>query len=239
MLRAIKSVKLYPLPITTEAEACNLEGVGSFTARRMLKGLPPAATSTTASAASRAPGKPARCRAPPTTASAAAGRTNDEENIEPRHVSSVGNETTYAQPPGRRQAPIDHSAGATCLATATRHGGNSLLRPVGASARCSTQRALSLTANISALRGEEETRALDVTPRRPTSRARREEGEGGSGVGKATSSEAPSSFSGHWVAWLIVDNREHECMSVQVKRGACCVKGFSSCLGEVCFESQS
>lgn len=240
MLRAIKSVKLYPLPITTEAEACNLEGVGSFTARRMLKGLlPPAATpaATASRPASRARAKPARCR---TTGDAATSRANDEENIEPRHVSScLGNELAYSQQ-GLRQAQLDLAAGSACsLSTASRDQGDSLFRPVGASARRATQPVLSLAANMSALRGEDEACALDVTPRRPTSRARREEeGEGDNGVGEeAWSSDAPRYFSGRWEAWLIVDNREHEYMSVQVKLRGAELREECELIGRSCFES--
>lgn len=96
---------------------------------------------------------------------------------------------------------------------------------------------VSLAANLSALRGDEEGDTVaggglltsDVTPRRPKSRARLApgkdmQGNAIGGGGGATGSlpdldtEAPRFFSGTWEAILIVDNREHECMSVQVRQ---------------------
>ncbi|CAN0170074.1 unnamed protein product, partial [Phaeothamnion confervicola] len=39
VLRAIKSVKRYPLPIRTHEDACALEGVGGYIAQRMMRGM--------------------------------------------------------------------------------------------------------------------------------------------------------------------------------------------------------
>lgn len=91
-------------------------------------------------------------------------------------------------------------------------------------------RPLSLASNFAALSGDVDdndndgagaggVQTPDVTPKRPTSRARREEGGDGVGLsGISFSSKAPRFFSGEWEAWLIVDNREHDFMSMQVSQ---------------------
>lgn len=103
-------------------------------------------------------------------------------------------------------------------------GGIHSHRP-GRGAAKPTGRPLSLASNFAALRGDEVDSgggsgsgalAPDVTPKRPTSRARREEAVDGTGP-SSTSSKAPRFFSGHWEAWLLVDNREREFMAMQVR----------------------
>lgn len=191
LMRAMKSLKRYPLPITTEKEACALEGVGSFTARRMLRGLPPA-------------------RPEPDNSG---GRRTDEENIEPS-----GSSSSRGGGGGARKANNSSTGTLSVTNSGSRlpSDTNSLLRMnlrVGSSAASTTGgRPLSLASNFAALRGGVGEATPDVTPKRPTSRARREEA-GGETV---PSLKAPSFFSGQWEAWLIVDNREHEFMSVQV-----------------------
>ena len=219
-MRAMKSVRLYPLPIITEAEACALEGVGRFTARRMLLGL---ATSTAVNgeADSRAPpGGPGGAGGPIRAPARGARRANNEENIGPlgssSSASSRGGSKTKrddvlhaSQPRIQPQAHSSSSSDPLCndATLRTAHGG----RPRYAN----SERPLSLASNLSALRGDAGGgRTPDVTPKRPTSRARTEVDDD---VGGGVSSQAPRFFSGRWKALLIVDNREHEFMSMQVK----------------------
>lgn len=200
LMRAMKSLKRYPLPITTEKEACALEGVGRFTARRMLRGLPLAGPE------------------PDKSSGVIIRRTDeDEENVEPSGSSSSrgggGGGARKASNDSTRSSSVTNAGAGSRLPSDT----NSLLRMnlrVGSSATTTTGgRSLSLASNFAALRGGGGETTPDVTPKRPTSRARREEA-GGETV---RSSKAPSFFSGQWEAWLIVDNREHEFMSVQVR----------------------
>ncbi|CAM9249782.1 unnamed protein product [Ectocarpus sp. 4 AP-2014] len=191
LMRAIKSLKRYPLPITTEKEACALEGVGSFTARRMLRGLPPAG---------------------PEPDNSSGVRRTDEENIEPSGSSTFrGGGARESCNNSTGTSSVTNAAAGSRLPSYT----NSLLRMnlrVGSNAPTTTgSRPLSLASNFAALRGGGGETTPEVTPKRPTSRPRREEA-GGETV---RSSKAPSFFSGQWEAWLIVDNREHEFMSVQ------------------------
>lgn len=219
-MRAIKSVKLYPLQITTEAEACALEGVGSFTARRMLRGL--AAQSV---AINTAGNKNAPC---PSNRSGTLANSSgichfDEENVEPQSGPSRGGRKgknallSCARKPQPAGSERSSSSNAEKIVNPYGEKTNTAYRSAAPS-----QRAFSLAASLSVLREEEGGEAdgsstADVTPRRPTSRARME------GVGEtysiAMASEAPRFFSGRWEAWLIVDNREHEFMSVQVRVG--------------------
>lgn len=225
MKRAIKSLKLYPLPITTEAEACALEGVGSLTARRMLRGLK-------ASLPSHEPRGGSSHHATPRGLDS---NTCHEENIEPQTVprgtgAERGREKRINEKrtrPAASRLPggeLSSNAGAwnSTLLRTNINGSNDRNN------RVSPHQRFSLAANLFALRGEDvntAARNADGTPRRPTSRARREPGvsrigaDMEMGVGNAASSEAPALFVGQWEAWLIVDNREHECLSVQV-RGA-------------------
>lgn len=230
-MRAMKSIKRYPLPVTTEKEACALDGVGSFTARRMLRGLLPAASAATDGNDSR---------------------INDEENIEPScrtsaSASSRGasrktnNNSSSSRVCGSSSA--SSSGGAGCRASFNSNNSSSnitsgLLRmnlrvdgslrgnSVNNSRSIGSGGTMSLTSNFAALRGgdvahggDRGVQTPDVTPKRPTSRARREE-VGGGGItagGQLFSSKAPRVFSGHWEAWLLVDNRENEFMSMQVR----------------------
>ncbi|CAN0494382.1 unnamed protein product [Ectocarpus sp. 8 AP-2014] len=194
-MRAMKSLKRYPLPITTEKEACALEGVGSFTARRMMRGLPPAG---------------------PEPDNSNGVRRTDEENIEPSGSSSSrggggGGGARKSSNNSTGTSSVTNAGAGSRLTSDT----NSLLRMnlrVGSSATTTTGgRPLSLVSNFAALRGGGGETTPDVTPKRPTSRARREEAGGET----LRSSKAPSFFIGQWEAWLIVDNREHEFMSVQ------------------------
>lgn len=206
--RAIKSLKLYPLPVRTEAEACALEGVGSFTARRMLRSL-------------GAPGL------------AAAGKQSDRENIEPPNLeassSASSTDTRHDAPHRQQQQP---HVGARALGSDDANdqlAGDTPCQARLAGSRFFRVPPLSLASNVSALREERGGRdagssgqATDVTPRRPTSRARREEipvnePEGIDREAELTSSRAPREFRGDWEAFLLVDNREHEHMSVQVR----------------------
>ncbi|CAM9328386.1 unnamed protein product, partial [Laminaria digitata] len=219
--RAMKSVKLYPLPITTEAEACALEGVGPFIARRMLLGLATSAAVNGEADSRRGgaggPGGPGgSTRAP-------ARRANNEENIGPSSLSSSssgssrGGSKTKRDDVHPRTKLQDNSSStnsdplrdndATTLPPRTAYYSG---RHLNAN---NSERPLSLASYVSALRGEEGGgRTPDVTPKRPTSRARTEvSGDIGGGV----SSKAPRFFSGRWKAMLIVDNREHEFMSMQ------------------------
>lgn len=221
MKRAMKSVKLYPLPITTEAEACALEGVGPFIARRMLLGLATSAV-VNGEADTGGPGGPGG----PTRAPArGARRANNEENIGPLSSSSSASSRggiktkrddasqSRTQPQARSSSSSDPPRNDPALRTA--HCG----RP--RDAYNNSERPLSLASNLSALRGGAGGgRTPDVTPKRPTSRARTEEVN--DDVRGGTSSRAPRFFSGRWKALLIVDNREHEFMSMQV-RGGCSV----------------
>lgn len=209
MRRAIKSVKLYPLPVTTEAEACALEGVGRFTARRMLLGL------ATTSAAAVNGGVDSR--GPPGGARAPARRADDEENIGPLSSSSSSrgggkskrDGVVLASQPRTQQLQASYSSSAGLrddeALSAEAHVG-------GRRRNATSERPfLSLASNLSALRGGAQT--PDVTPKRPTSRART---EGGDGVGVGFSTRAPRFFSGSWQAMLIVDNREHAFLAMQV-----------------------
>lgn len=205
-MRAIKSIKLYPLPVTTETEACALEGVGSFTARRMLRGLPqPPANNTAPACGARDSGAP----------SVRGSRRLDEENIEPPWDASspTGKEKHSSRPSAARQPPGGGLAAGACSTADNRNN----------AAFCSGSgsdngRSFSLAANFSALRGEDDDdgagspQTPDITPRRPASRART--GDGGFGMAP---SAAPPYFDGPWEAVLLVDNREHEFLSVQVE----------------------
>lgn len=247
-MRAMKSVKLYPIAITTEAEACALAGVGSFIARRMLKGLTSAAPQTGSSEGQQQQPQQQQDQLQHLQ------QEHDRENVAPvdhhRQASS--------SPPSRSKVQIPAAA----AATAVQHRSNPCLhqdhspthsgycsRPDGANmsntyADANTgsngfQRVLlpgagvSIAANLSALRGgiiPDDPLTPDVTPRRPTSRARREpeedvdlEGVGRGRVGALgalpeVDTDAPRIFCGRWEAVLIVDNREHESVSVQVTR---------------------
>ena len=103
------------------------------------------------------------------------------------------------------------------------HRDHTLTRGTGG--RRNPQITFSLAARLSALRRDggcesggvagDGDDAADVTPKRPTSRVRREEEE------VDDSSEAllpaPRFFSGSWEALLLVDNRERDFMSVKVR----------------------
>ena len=209
----MKSLERYPLPVTTEKEACALEGVGSFTARRMLRGL-----QLSAPAAGDASG----------AAGGSAGRTNrtDEENIEPTPSSSARGGSRKSKTNKCGSAAASTAAG--CCASSTsatsmlrmnlRPGGSAHVRGSGGGCTANTTgRPLSLASNFAALRGDVDgdgARTTDLTPKRPTSRARRE--EVGDDAGNAFSSKAPKFFGGRWEAKLVVDNREHDFMSMQV-----------------------
>lgn len=251
-MRAKKSLKLYPLPITTESDACALEGVGNFTARRMLRGL--AATTSTTSV-SRSAGS---CRSSNINGDDDA---RDEENVEPLTQSLISPTKRCARQWQREQQqeqqqrarlvdPTNRSDNNIVLDNTNNNSdGNSYTSDdngncdndiIGRSALFSSRPqhrpGFSLASNISALRRENDVtdseddsdyggspRTPDVTPRRPTSRARRgktagKEKEVNDGRVGATS-EAPKVFVGMWEAFLVVDNREHECTSVQVTRG--------------------
>ncbi|CAM9433853.1 unnamed protein product [Pylaiella littoralis] len=221
LMRAMKSLKRYPLPVTTEKEACALEGVGGFTARRMLRGLLPAAAPATGNNGGGGGG-------------GNSSRRTDEENIEPCRTTSSSSSSSRG---GSRKTNTDGSracgtsalsSGAGCRASSNNSasgllrmnlrvdgGGNS--RGVGSGGT------LSLASNFSALRGDVAdggggggVQTPDVTPKRPTSRARREEIDGGATAGgQPFQSKAPRYFTGYWEAWLLVDNRETAFMSMQ------------------------
>eukprot|EP00752_Nemacystus_decipiens_P012538 g11106.t1 len=215
--RAMRSLERYPLPVTTEKEACALEGVGSFTARRMLRGL---SSSSAASAG--------------VSSSDNRSTANDEENIEPTRGSSSSSSTIARsrKPSGNCRSDGNSTCGSSAVAASGCRSSSSNsssvlrmnLRPDGAhrhgrgrDAARPSGKPLSLAHNFAALRGDDDVddsgaQTPDVTPRRPTSRARIEE------VGGAIdgfSSKAPRFFSGEWEAWLIVDNRENDFMSMQ------------------------
>lgn len=228
-MRAMKSIKRYPLPVTTEKEACALEGVGSFTARRMLRGLllPAAAATDNGGGGGND------------------SRRTDEENIEPSYRTSASSSSSSSSSRGASRKTNTNSSSRMCGSSASSSGGagcrassnnssitSGLLRMnlrVDSSSNNSgsvgSGGAMSLTSNFAALRGggvapggDGGTQTPDVTPKRPTSRARREEVSGSiTAGGQLLSSKAPRVFSGHWEAWLLVDNRENEFMSMQVK----------------------
>ena len=222
----MKSVKLYPLPITTEAEACALEGVGPFIARRMLLGLATSAAVNGEVDSRGPPGGPGDPGGPPRALVRGARHADNDENIGPLESSSSASsrgggsknkrdDVRLRGPQPRTQFQAHSSSSSDpsrydpTLRTA--HGG----RPRGAN---NSERPLSLASNLSALRGDAGGgRTPDVTPKRPTSRARTE--EVGDDVGRGVSSQAPCFFSGRWKALLVVDNREHEFMSMQVRGG--------------------
>lgn len=224
--RAMRSLERYPLPVTTEKEACALEGVGSFTARRMLRGLSLATGGGNKSSSN--------------SSSRSRGTGQGEENIEPTQASSS---SSAGSARGRSKQASNNSSraygssfamAAGCCSSSNNNkngNGSSMLKmnfcPDGASHSHGTgaakhpNRPLWLASNFAALRGNAGgddgggAQTPDVTPKRPTSRARRE--EVGDGVGlSGFSSKAPRLFSGEWEAWLIVDNREHDFMSMQV-----------------------
>ncbi|CAM9424939.1 unnamed protein product, partial [Scytosiphon promiscuus] len=233
LLRAMKSLQRYPLPITTEKEACALEGVGTFTARRMMRGL-----------TSPAPATDER-------SSISSSRTSNEENIQPSRASSASSAPASSSVGAGRTANRNKSSTSGCAPscrTSSSTGSSCCASSVGKSARDNTSLLrmnlrvgdgssrsrsnsnnntgsgimriggcpLSLASNFAAIRGDVGTggaQTPDVTPKRPTSRARREEVDDGAALMEA--SKAPRFFSGHWEAWLIVDNREHEFMSMQ------------------------
>ncbi len=211
----MKSLERYPLPVTTEKEACALEGVGSFTARRMLRGLQAMAAPTAGNSSG--------------TAAGSAVRTNrtDEENIEPTTSSSARGGGRKSKTTGGSAAAA--AAGGCASSTNTtsmlrmnlRPGGSAHSRGNGGGATNTAGEPLSLASNFAAMRGGvdgegegEGARTPDVTPKRPTSRPRRE--EVGDDTRNTFSSKAPRFFSGQWEARLIVDNREHGFMSMQV-----------------------
>lgn len=215
----MKSLKRYPLPITTEKEACALEGVGTFTARRMMRGLLSAAPA------------PDEC----THGSSDSGiRRTNEENIEPSRAppgggrqanrnNSSSNSGSHdlscrtASATGRASKAENSTSDDTSLLRINLRVGNTSSSNTGSDATAVAGRPLSLASNFAALRGDSGVQTPDVTPKRPTSRARREEVDDDDGGGAlVASSKAPRFFSGHWEAWLIVDNREHEFMSMQV-----------------------
>lgn len=222
----MKSVKLYPLPITTEAEACALEGVGPFIARRMLLGLATSAAVNGEADNRGPPGGPGGPGEPIRAPARGARRANNEENIGPLGSSSSASSRGGGGKTKRDDVRLhasqpwtqlqDHSSSSSDPARndptlRTAHGG----RPRRAN---NSERPLSLASNLSALRGDAGGgRTPDVTPKRPTSRARTE--EVGDDVGRGVPSQAPRFFSGRWKALLVVDNREHEFMSMQVRRG--------------------
>lgn len=221
-MRAMKSLKRYPLPVTTEKEACALEGVGSFTARRMMRGLP----------AASAPSKDG--------SGGNNSRRTDEENIHPCHSSSSSSSRGASRKTntdsGHACGSSSSSSGAGCRPSNNNGTSGALLRmnlrvdsSSSSSTITSTSRSMgsggtvSLSSNFAALRGDVSedgggAQTPDVTPKRPTSRARREEVGGGAAAAgrQVLSSKAPSFFSGHWEAWLLVDNRENDFMSMQV-----------------------
>lgn len=217
----MRSLERYPLPVTTEKDACALEGVGSFTARRMLRGLSSAAPTTSSSANMRSNSNNSR------------GPGQDEENVEPTRTSSSSS-AAAGSARGRSKKPSSASRGRFSSTNPNENGSSSLLRmnlradsgsrshERGAAGAGPLGRPLSLASNFAALRGDVGDSGggvqtpVDVTPKRPTSRARREEVGEGIGLG-GFSSKAPRFFTGDWEAWLIVDNREHDFMSMQVK----------------------
>lgn len=209
----MRSLERYPLPVTTEREACALEGVGSFTARRMLRGLSLAMGGGNNSSSSSNSNSNSR-------------RTGQgEENIEPSRASSSAAPAAAAGSARGRSRKPNTTSNSSSTGCCSNNTGSAILRmnlrPDGARYSHSrgkatrTGRPLSLASNFAALRGDVGAQTPDVTPKRPTSRARRE--EIGDGVGlSGFSSKAPRFFSGDWEAWLIVDNREHDFMSMQV-----------------------
>ncbi|CAN0311888.1 unnamed protein product [Ectocarpus sp. 6 AP-2014] len=121
LMRAMKSLKRYPLPITTEKEACALEGVGSFTARRMLRGLLPVG---------------------PEPDNSSGVRRTDEENIEPSGSSSSrggGGGARKSSNNSTGTSSVTNAGAGSCLASHTNC--RSLLRMnlrVGSSATTTT-----------------------------------------------------------------------------------------------------
>lgn len=224
----MRSLERYPLPVTSEKEACALEGVGSFTARRMLRGL---------SLSSATPAAAAGSSSNNSSSSNRRGTSQDEENIEPTPASSSSSSTTRSRNPNGKSNSTRGSSSVTATASrcsSSNSNGASILRmnlrPDGASGSHGRVRGrgaakpLSLASNFAALRGDVGddgggvgggAQTPDVTPKRPTSRARREEVGDGAGL-SGFYSKAPRFFSGEWEAWLIVDNREHDFMSMQV-----------------------
>lgn len=245
MLRAIRSVKLYPLPITTAVEACELQGVGSFMARRMLTGL----------ARAKAPDQNRSTRIPGSGANRSQHQDQDQENVAPC-ILSLSRAEEQSGKPARSQKPgprlpaegdnPDEVARYDNERTAKGRIPRNSQRSSENAADDNSRRVsrplagISLAANLAALRDEDDLDATaggpltpDVTPRRPASRARREQEDliGGKENGRLRNSkqraggagslisetDAPRFFSGCWEAVLIVDSREHECMSVQVR----------------------
>lgn len=234
-MRAMKSLKRYPLPITSEKEACDLEGVGSYTARRMMRGFQAASAAPPGNEREHADGD--------------SYRRNDVENIEPSSTSlafrnedinasrgqdsdSTGNSNSFSGCARGSSWRTSAAAGSGCHAANTdnRSGGHtSLLRMNfcsgsgnrsdsmgGGATEMNSPPLPSLAANFAALRDTDGAQTPDVTPKRPASRARREEAGGGGGGGAVLFSKAPKYFFGQWEAWLLVDNREHQFMSMQV-----------------------
>lgn len=154
---------------------------------------------------------------------AAAEIQHDLENIEPHD--------THARPTSSSTKPLD--CGQQQCGRPLHENENVDNRPPRQlesrhppNSRVFRQLPVSLGSQLAAL-GEEEDdtpgilHTPDITPRRPTSRARREEQRGVELRSdplstSSPSTEAPSIFSGRWEAVLMVDNREHECMAVQV-----------------------
>lgn len=199
MKRAIRSVKLYPLPITNEAEACALEGVGSFTARRMLRCLP--STQTNGSGGSK------RVQRHDVAGNHPHGDPSDRENVRPDPA------------PHATQANHDQPRSSHNFCSSVDYWDDTL-RGLGESRN--PQPTYSLASMFSALLRDgsgnssvanEDPDANDATPRRPTSRVRREEDVESSNEGLLP---APRAFSGRWEAMLLVDNRERNFMSVKV-----------------------
>lgn len=196
MKRAIRSVKLFPLPITNEAEACALEGVGSFTARRMLRCLP--STHPNGSGGSK------RIQRKDVAGNHLHGDPSDRENVRPDPAPHADHD----------QPRASHN-----FCSSVDYWDNTL-RGVGGSGN--PQPTYSLASMFSTLlrdggdnsnMANEDPDADDATPRRPTSRMRREEDVERSSEGLLT---APRDFSGRWETMLLVDNRERNFMSVKV-----------------------
>lgn len=201
MKRAIRSVKLYPLPITNEAEACALEGVGSFTARRMLRCLPSRQTSEILAGS----GGSKRFHSQDVASNHPRGDPSDRENVRPDPA------------PHATQANHDQPRSSDNFCSSVDYCDDTL-RGIGGS-----QPTYSLASMFSALLRDggdnnsvanDDPDANDATPRRPTSRVRREEDVESCSEGLLP---APRAFSGRWEALLLVDNRERNFMSVKVR----------------------
>ncbi|CAM9335655.1 unnamed protein product, partial [Discosporangium mesarthrocarpum] len=195
VLRAIKSVQRYPLPITTEAEACSLEGVGAFTARRMLQGM--------------TGGSGVMIRALP------GGRVPGDEGVE---------EIENIPPIGIRgqglQRPLQSAAKACGVRGLIPRSSLPLSTSLARNILALTSEEDYV--GDDGCGGDMPQETDDHTPRRPKTRARtgsiRHEAE-------EECAAPPRVFAGSWEAVLLLDNREYNCMSVQsalLQKGVAC-----------------